>query len=134
MKQSMIPVVAVAACLAAAPAHATGDITCSGAGEDVSIDMLVGRLQVLSILRAVIRIGEETWSTDQSYAQGTPITIGQGFEDDRHLVVDFTDAAVSETVGKLRAFALSEGDDYRSGGVFSLKDKGVFLVDCSLRG
>jgi hypothetical protein len=124
----------LAAGLASSPAHATGEISCTGTSEKVSIEMLVGRLDVLSVIRVVIQVGDETWSTDQSFAPGMPITVGQGFEDDRHLIVDFTDEQVSEIIGKLRTFSLEEGDDYVSGGVFSLKGKGAFLIDCSLRG
>lgn len=129
----LLPILCLLA-FGAAPAHATGDISCSGATDKVSVDMLVGRLPVLSVLRAVIQIGEKTWSTDQSVSPGTPITVGQAFEDERHLLVDFTDGNVEEVVGKLRAFSLEEGENYVSGGVFSFKGEGAFLVDCSLRG
>ena len=38
------------------------------------------------------------------------------------------------TRGTTIAFSLEEGDDFVSGGVFSFKGEGAFLVDCSLRG
>ena len=129
----MLPMLSLFA-LCSGPAHATGDISCSGTTDNVSVDMLVGRLPVLSVLRAVIQIGEKTWSTDQNVSPGTPITVGEAFEDERHLRVDFTDGNVEEIVGKLRAFSLEEGENYVSGGVFSFKGEGAFLVDCSLRG
>lgn len=110
------------------PAHATGDIACSGEG--VSVDLLVGRLQVLSILRAVITVGEETWSTDQSYAKGTPIAVGQAFEDDRIMLVDFMDDNLEGVIGRLRVVNLEE----ISAGAFALEGKGSWVVDCSLRG
>lgn len=118
--------------LCATPAFATGDIVCGGEG--ASVDMLVGRLPVLSIVRVVVTVGDKTWSSDQSFAPGTQITVGQGFEDDRMLVVDLTDDAVSEVIGRLRVFSLDEGEHYASGGVFSMKGEGAWLVDCSLRG
>ena len=114
------------------PALATGDISCSG--DKGSVDMLVGRLPVVSILRTVIKIGDKTWSSEPSVMPGMPIAVGQAFEDERMLVVDFTDDGVSEIVGRLRVFSLTEGDDWVSAGVFAMKGEGAFIVDCSLRG
>ena len=62
---------------------------------------------------------------------GKPITIGQGFEDDRQLVVDITDEAVNEIIGRLRVFKAEEGGSRAAGGVFSFKGHGAFAVDCS---
>ncbi|MBX3532522.1 MAG: hypothetical protein KF849_18135 [Rhizobiaceae bacterium] len=114
--------------LGASPAHATGDISCTGEG--VSVDMLVGRLQVLSILRTVITLGDETWSSDQSYVKGTPITVGQAFEDDRFMAIDFMDDNLERIVGRIRVVNLDE----ISAGAFSMDGKGSWIVDCSLRG
>lgn len=114
---------------AAWPAQATGELTC--AGEGVSIDLLVGHMDVLSIARAVITIGSESWSTTPDIMPGTAITVGQGFEDDRMLIVDFTDANVAEVLGKLRVVKAEEGDSRVAGGVFTFKGKGAFVVDCS---
>ena len=116
----------------ATPAFATGDISCEGDG--VSVDLLVGRLEFLHVLRAVVTIAEKTWSSEPEVMPGTPIAIGQAFEDDSQLLVDFTDDNVEGIIGRLRAFSLEEGDDFVSGGVFSFKGEGAFLVDCSLRG
>ena len=126
MKRALLA--ALLACVAL-PAQATGELTCSGEG--VSIDLLVGHMDVLSIARAVITIGSENWSTDPGIMPGTPITVGQGFEDDRILVVDFTDENVNEVLGKLRVIKAEEGDSRVAGGVFTFKGKGAFVVDCS---
>lgn len=118
--------------LLATPALATGDIVCGG--ENVSVEMNVGRLPILGILRAVITIGDKTWSSEPDRVPGTPILVGHQFEDDQKLLVDFTDDNVEEIVARLRAFSLGEGDGWMSAGVFSMKGEGVFAVDCSLRG
>lgn len=120
--------VLAAAAFGASPASATGDISCSGEG--VSVDMLVGRFQFLSILRAVITVGNETWSTDQSYAKGTPIAVAQAFEDDRFMLVDFSDDNLESVIGRLRVVNL---EDVSAGG-FAMQGKGSWIVDCSLRG
>ncbi|MCO5163598.1 MAG: hypothetical protein M9939_20920 [Mesorhizobium sp.] len=114
---------------AAWPAQATGELTC--AGEGVSIDLLVGHMDVLSIARAVITIGSESWSTAPDIMPGSPITIGQGFEDDRILIVDFTDGNVDAVLGKLRVVKAEEGESRVAGGVFTFKGNGAFVVDCS---
>lgn len=113
---------------AAAPARASGDISCVGDG--VSIDMLVGRLQVLAILRATITMGEEKWSTDPGHEPGTAMTVGQAFEDDRIMLVDFMDDNVERVIGRLRVVNL-EGI---SAGAFAFEGREPRIVDCSLRG
>jgi hypothetical protein len=113
----------------AAPAHATGELSCGGEG--VSVDLLVGHVDVLSIARAVVSIGDKTWSSTPDTWPGTPISVGQGFEDDRMLVVDFTDENVTEVIGRLRVFKAGEGDSRAAGGVFTFKGHGAYAVDCS---
>jgi hypothetical protein len=126
MKRALV---ASAFLLAATPAFATGELTCAGGG--ASVDLLVGHLDVLSISRSVIVIGDETWSSTPDSYPGTPITVGQGFEDDRMLAVDFTDENVGEIIGRLRVLKAEEGDARAAGGVFTFKGKGAFVVDCS---
>jgi hypothetical protein len=116
----------------ATPALATGEIACSGEG--VSVDLLVGRLQVLSVVRAVVTIGDKTWSSSPDIMPGQPIAVGQAYEDERQLLVDFTDDNINEILARLRVFSLHEGESSVSGGVFSFKGEGAFIVDCSLRG
>ena len=127
MKNHIVAAMLLGAGLWAAPAQASGDIYCEGEG--ASVDMLVGRLQVLSVLRTVIKIGDETWSSDQSYVQGTPITVGQAFEDDL-MLIDFMDDNLEQIIGKLRVVNL----DNISAGAFWMEGKGSWIVDCSLRG
>ncbi|SMH47853.1 hypothetical protein [Mesorhizobium australicum] len=126
MKRALL---AAALACAAWPAQATGELSCGGEG--VGIDLLVGHMDVLSIARAVITIGGESWSTAPDIMPGTPITVGQGFEDDRMLAVDFTDENVNEIIARLRVVKAEEGDSRVAGGVFTFKGKGAFVVDCS---
>jgi len=126
MKRTLL---AAAFALAAWPAQATGEIACGGKG--VSIDLLVGHLDVLSIARAVIEVGGTAWSSTPESWPGKPITVGQGFADDRMLAVDFTDENVNEVIGRLRVFKGAEGESRAAGGVFTFKGHGAFVVDCS---
>jgi hypothetical protein len=118
------------ACAFSSPAFATGEISCSN-GKGVDVDLLVGHLDVLSIARVVVTIGEKTWSSTPDSFPGQPISVGQAFEDDRQLVLDITDDGVTEILGRLRVFKLNEGDKSAMAGVFSFKGEGVFAVDCS---
>nr|WP_295467268.1 hypothetical protein [Mesorhizobium sp.] len=127
MKRALLAAALLAS--AAWPAQATGELSCGGEG--VGIDLLVGHIDVLSISRAVITIGDQTWSSTPESYPGTPITVGQGFEDDRMLAVDFTDENVNEIIGRLRVVKAEEGDSRVAGGVFTFKGKGAFVVDCS---
>ena len=114
----------------AAPAHATGELVCAD-GQGVSVDMLVGHLDVLSIARITVDIGDKSWSSQPDVMPGTPIAVGQAYEDDRQILVDITDENVAEVLGRLRVFKASEGDSRVAGGVFSFKGEGAFVVDCS---
>lgn len=125
----------LAMCLASAgPAAATGDIYCHNDEAQVGVSLLVSRSEALSILRAIVTIGEESWSSDPGVQPGQPILAGQGFENDGMLLVDFLAEPAGAIIARLRAFSLEDGDAYASGGVFSMKDKGAWVVDCSERG
>jgi hypothetical protein len=128
MKRVFLPVAGLLA--SAVPAMATGEISC-GNGKGVGIDLLVGHVDVLSISRVVVTVGEKVWSSTPESWPGTPIAVGQAFEDDRQLVLDITDDGVTEIIGRLRIFKAIEGETSVAGGVFSLKDEGAFVVDCS---
>ncbi|MDQ6432872.1 hypothetical protein RB623_02245 [Mesorhizobium sp. LHD-90] len=114
----------------AAPAMATGEISC-GDGEGVGIDLLVGHVDVLSVSRVVVTVGDKMWSSTPKSWPGTPIAVGQAFEDDRQLVLDITDEGVNEIIGRLRVFKASEGETSVASGVFAWKGEGAFVVDCS---
>ncbi|MFZ1680806.1 MAG: hypothetical protein WAT70_07275 [Rhizobiaceae bacterium] len=118
----------------AGSAHATGEILCASADGEVAVDLLVGRTEALVVLRAMVTVGGESWSSDPAVVPGTAIALGQGFEGDGMLLVDLLDEPAGAIVARLRAFTLSDADAYASGGVFSLKGKGAFVVDCSERG
>lgn len=122
--------VAFACALVSSPAFATGELSC-GNGKGASIDLLVGHLDVLSVSRVVVNIGDKTWSNTPEGFPGTPIQVGQAFEDSSQLLLDITDDAVNEIVGRLRLVKLGEGDSRVTAGVLSMKGEGVWAVECS---
>jgi hypothetical protein len=120
----------LAGALASTPAHATGELSC-GDGKDVSIDLLVGHVDVLSVARVVIRAGDKAWSSAPDVFPGEPIRVGQAFADDTQLLVDLTDDAVTEIVARLRLVTLAEGDSRVTVGALSVKGAGAWAVTCS---
>lgn len=118
----------------AGSAHATGEILCASPDGEVTVNLLVGRTEALALLRAVVSVGEESWSSDPAVVPGTAIALGQGFEGDGMLLVDLLDEPAGAIRARLRAFTISADEGYASGGVFWMKDKGAFVVDCSERG
>ena len=125
-----VPLLLAGSVLGAAPAFATGEISCAN-GDGAGIDLLVGRLDVLHVARAVITVGDKVWSSTPESWPGIPITVGQAFEDDTQLLVDITDEAVDEVIARLRAVKLADGDTTVTAGVLSVKGEGVWAVDCS---
>jgi hypothetical protein len=114
---------------AATPAFATGEITC-GNGNGVSVDLLVGHVDVLYVDRAIIQVGDKTWTTQPNLVPGTEISVGQAFADDAVMLVDFAIDGV-DIIGRLRVFNLDENDRRAAGGVFSMKGEGAWAVDCT---
>jgi hypothetical protein len=129
MKRALA-VVPVACALASTPVHATGELSC-GDGKDVSIDLLVGHVDVLSIARIVISVGDKVWSSTPESFPGQPILVGQAFADDNQLLLDVTDEAVNEIVARLRLFKLDEGDISVTAGVLAVKGVGAWALECS---
>jgi hypothetical protein len=118
---------------ATTPAAATGGIDCSSADGEVSVSLSTGHTDTLSIFRAIVTIADETWSSDPSVMAGKPIEVGQAFENDTMLLVDFLGEPAGAVIGRLRAFDITEGETFVSGGVFAFQEKGAWVVDCSVR-
>ena len=115
---------------ACTPAFATGEIVCSN-GKGVTVDLLVGHLDGLFVSRVLVSVDDKYWSSTPESMPGLPISVGQAFEDDRQILFDIMDDNMGQVIGRLRVFKATEGDKSVSGGVFSLKDEGAFVVDCS---
>lgn len=124
---------AFALLVGAAPAMATGGIDCSSSDGAVTVSLSTGHTDTLSIFRAIVTIDDETWSSDASVMPGKPIEVGQAFENDNLLVVDFLGEPAGAVIARLRAFDMNEGETFVSGGVFAFQEKGARVVDCSVR-
>lgn len=122
-------------------AFATGSITCVDAESKVFVDLRVSHSDTLDIINHTITVGDESWPpADENGVAKEPavgqveLAIGQAFEADGMLLVDFTDGPAGKVVARLRAFSLDDGNNFASGGVFAFKGKGAYVVDCSVRG
>lgn len=119
----------VALLVGAVPAKASGEIICNATdGSGAWIEIGIGRLPVLHVLSAHASDGIGTWSTVAADAH--PIVFGQGFMDERQLVVDFTDPNVERIVVSLRLVQASGDKSYAEAGVLSFEGTAVFPVQC----
>ena len=111
-------------------AHATGDILCEATdGSGASISVGVGHLPVLAVLSATATDGTDVWSTSAT-GDETPIAMGQGFMDDRQVLIDFTDPNIERIVVSLRLVQASGDKTYAEAGVLSFDGESVFPVQC----
>lgn len=113
----------------AAPASATQNLYCEFS-EDVAVNLLMGTLEVASVVRADITAAGKRWSTQT--AEGvTVITIGQAFQTSSELRVDFTDKDVNEIVARLRLFQAADDTSVAQAGTLKIEGEGVWPVICS---
>ncbi len=131
MKRSTLRAVAiVAASVFSLPAHATGDIGCSGVdGSDATVDLNIGTLPVLQILRATITTGGQVWSTQPGKGE-TEIIVGQAVATGNMLIADFTDNNIVDIVASLRLFDAEEGGDFVRAGTLRISGHGAHAVSC----
>lgn len=132
MKQSQLRGLAFAVATLAATTHAsaTGDISCQGvSGSDATVDLNIGSLPILSIIRATISVGGQVWSTQPGKGE-TEIIVGQAAEDGKLLIADFTDPNVVDIVASLRLLSAEEGGDFVRAGTLTVTGHGAHAVSC----
>ncbi|WP_018687904.1 hypothetical protein [Ahrensia kielensis] len=109
-------------------ASASANIECRAVdGRSGEISMNVGRLDVLSVLSARVTAFGRTWSTTEG--EGTTIIVGQAFQDDKRMLVDFTDDSVDVVLISLRTVRVSTADEYGEAGILRI-GKAVYPVLC----
>lgn len=113
----------------ASPAWASGGFYCD-AGETAGIELATGRLAVLHILDATVSVGEETWTTAPARTPGTPIVVGQAFQDADSVAVDLMDVNFETIVVRLRLVIDREADDIIMAGTLAVAGRGVWAVTC----
>lgn len=109
-------------------AMASGSISCSSEDGQASVELTIGSLPILKIVRASLSAGGQQWHTDGSGE--TAMAVGQAFRDDETMRVDFTDPNIESVVAKLRLFHAVEGRDTAMAGIVQVADKGVWALTC----
>lgn len=114
---------------AAGTARATETMVCTSGDGGPELSMLMGTLDVVSIVTASIEHDGKTWATNGEGAM--KIIVGQAFESATQLAVDFTDEQVSAKVAELRLAKASEEGMFAAGGTIRLPGSGAWAVNCS---
>lgn len=119
----------------ALPAQATEWLDCSG-GEDVSIRVLLGAMDVIAVTTIEIEVKDRKWAT--AGGDGVIfITTGQAFETPDQMWLDVTDEDVNLVVARLRLFkAFEDGAEGvepsdAKGGTLQMPGIGAWAVSCS---
>jgi hypothetical protein len=114
---------------AAGSARATETMICTSGDGGPEVSMLMGTLDVASIVSASIVHDGKTWATNGEEAM--KIIVGQAFENETLLVVDFTDEGLSTKVAELRLVKAGEEGMFATGGTIRLPGSGAWAVSCS---
>jgi hypothetical protein len=86
----------------------------------------------LTVFGAIVGAGDKDWSTQPVYGPGTPITLGQAFQDAQTIRVDVMDEKMEAKVAELRIFKAREGDgDMAMGGTMRIIGVGAWPVSCT---
>jgi hypothetical protein len=115
--------------ISAGAARATETMICLSADGGPNVTMLMGTLDVASIVTATIEHDGKRWASDAEGAM--KIIVGQAFEDSAQLVVDFTDEGLSTKVAELRLVKAGEEGMFATGGTIRLPGSGAWAVSCS---
>jgi hypothetical protein len=126
---SRFALLAVFLAAVATPAAATEWTICSSKGGEASFSVLVGSLGIGTATEFKVEHGGKMWST--TAGEGTVITRGQSFEDDKTILIDVSTEDMSAVVAELRVFKSVEGDQPAAmGGTLRLPGIGAWPVAC----
>lgn len=98
-------------------------------GDEASFSVLVGSLGIGTATEFKLEVGNKMWSTRDG--EGTVITRGQAFEDDKTILIDVMDEGMGAVVAELRVFKAVEGDaPVAMGGTLRVPGVGAWVVSC----
>jgi hypothetical protein len=119
-------------CGLATPSLATEWINCAAPDGAASFDLLVGAVDVLSVVGMTISVGDQVWASDVAYGPGAPVVVGQAYASDETIMIDVVDPAITTRIAELRLFRAFEGDlDPAYGGTLRVPGYGAWAVSCS---
>lgn len=131
MKRRAI-ILAALLCGVGLPAHATEWINCASTDGKAKLAFLVGTIDALSITGLTLSAGQASWSSAAAYGPGTPVHVGQAYEDSETIRIDAMDESFAFRVAELRLFKTGEGDgEVVIAGTLRIPDHGAWAVTCS---
>ena len=132
MHKTMLNVMVIGLALSAtaATAQATEWMYCGDSDGVVSVGFLLGSVDAFMPSAITMSHGDETWTSDPVYGEGTPITMGQGFADASSLKVDLFDDGLSARIAELRLSRAEEGTDLVLAGTLRIPGQGVWAISC----
>ncbi len=113
------------------PAAATEWMVCSDADNTAQVSLLLGALDVLTIVGITLSQGESQWASQPVYGEGPVVQVGQAFADERMILVDLVDENVEAVIASLRVFKAETTDDLVYGGVLKIGEDVAVAVACS---
>ncbi len=115
--------------LTAGPAAATEWVYCSDATSTVTVGLLLGATDVLSVAGIVLSHDDDVWASAAAYGPGEPVSLGQGYADGERLYADLMDADFVK-LAELRLVRAEEGTEIVQAGTLRMPGRGVWAVTC----
>jgi hypothetical protein len=132
MKRLLAAALVAVTATAAAPAWATGGLYCtSPADTSVEVSLTVGRVPGFAVVGARIAAGDTLW-TMPGLGEGVEIVRSQASFADGHIVVDFTDPDVIQSLIELRLVAVLADETSVVAGSLWIHEVGHWPVICEL--
>lgn len=117
--------------LAVTPSLAGFNLMCSS-GDSVDVDFPLGGAVGYSVMGATIKIGERTWTTDETVTGATYIAAFQSTRIDDRIYIDLADPNYERVVARVRLFEAFGHDEPVIAGFLEVVDFGAFTVTCDV--
>jgi hypothetical protein len=109
-------------------AHATSNITCKSPDNAASLDLVIGRLPILSVVNGGYSIEGASFGIEAT--NGTTVVVGQAHDDGSAIRIDFTDPNVENVVASIRLFTAFENERFAQAGVIIVPGRGAWPMVC----
>lgn len=127
----LLALVAAILALTAAPASASFGLFCEGP-EGITANVPLGGGVGLTPLGAEIKIGDNTWTTEEGVAGTIQIVPAQSASVDSRLYIDFADPNYEGIIAEIRLFWAEEETDPIYGGTLRVAGQGAWPISCGM--
>lgn len=133
LRAGLFAVVAIGASVTSA--LGSGTIDCASPDGEATVHLSIGSLPVLAVIGAEVTTADHrfTLTSGEGGAQEDatqPVIVGQAFQDDRHVMIDFTDPNVETVLASLRLFHATEERDGAMAGTLVVTGIGAWSITC----